>query len=163
MKGPILTLGWAAVILLGGGGCATKAPHHPDPATRTATAAALMIVDADFSDRAQAIGTAAAFREVLAVDAVSLTEAAPPIQGQEAIYQALLKAGDHGLRWKPVTGEVAASGDLGYTWGNYEVPVRSTDGASRVIRGKYLSVWRRDARGAWKLAVDIGNTEPGTP
>ena len=153
------------VAALGSGtwGCATKPSSASHPAGASARATALMQVDADFAARAQAIGTAAAFREVLAPDAVSLTEASPPIQGQEAIYQALLKAGEHGLRWKPAAGEVAASGDLGYTWGHYEVPVRSTNGTSQVIRGKYLSVWRRDAHGAWKLAADIGNTEPGTP
>jgi ketosteroid isomerase-like protein len=58
---------------------------------------------------------------------------------------------------------VARSGDLGYTWGFYESRWRSEDGREQVTRGKYTSVWRRQADGAWKAVLDMGNptvTEP---
>jgi ketosteroid isomerase-like protein len=65
------------------------------------------------------------------------------------------------LRWAPTRGDVAASGDLGYTYGSWRLVARDSAGAERVAgRGKYITVWQRDAAGRWKVAVDGGNQEP---
>ncbi len=54
------------------------------------------------------------------------------------------------LNWKPLGAEAAASGDLGYTWGEYEA-------APSGKRGHYLSIWKRQRDGSWKVAADLGN------
>jgi uncharacterized protein (TIGR02246 family) len=57
--------------------------------------------------------------------------------------------------------EVAASGDLAYTRGTYSM--RSTDPQTqrpRTETGNYLSIWRRQADGSWKIVEDIISPAP---
>src|SRR5262245_24043880 len=57
------------------------------------------------------------------------------------------------LVWKPIKGELLGAGDLGYTVGTSEF--RSTvDGKVRVRHGNYLTVWRKQADGSWKVVYD---------
>lgn len=58
------------------------------------------------------------------------------------------------LDWEPVTGDVAASGDLGYTTG----PWVSRDASSGAFKatGWFFSVWRREGDAAWKVMADFG-------
>ena len=61
------------------------------------------------------------------------------------------------LTWSPVGADIAASGDLGYTWGTFEFHSKDKDGKDVVDQGKYMSVWKKQADGSWKVAVDMGN------
>ncbi len=56
------------------------------------------------------------------------------------------------LLWRPVYAGIAASGDLGFTTGPYE---NTREGAPPRY-GWYASVWRLQADGNWKVAVDLG-------
>lgn len=68
------------------------------------------------------------------------------------------------VAWFPVYATVAASGDLGYTWGYYRWMSRDDKGAPAApITGKYLTIWRRDGSGSWKVVVDTGNQGPVPP
>jgi len=63
------------------------------------------------------------------------------------------------LRWEPRTGDVAASGELGWLTG----PSTFTDHTSPTPtphHGNYLSVWRRQADGPWRVFIDIGSDPP---
>ena len=62
-----------------------------------------------------------------------------------------------------VASAVSASDDLGYTRGTYESPMLDTDGKQAVERGKWVSVWRRDAEGNWRIIIDIFNTDVPPP
>jgi ketosteroid isomerase-like protein len=63
--------------------------------------------------------------------------------------------------WHPAYANVSASGDLGYTWGYYRWTSRDEKGApAPPAEGKYLTIWRRDATGRWKVVVDTGNQGP---
>lgn len=65
------------------------------------------------------------------------------------------------VAWYPVYASVAASGDLGYTWGYYRWTSRDDKGApAPPADGKYLTIWRRDSSGRWKVVVDTGNQGP---
>lgn len=65
------------------------------------------------------------------------------------------------VAWYPFFASVADSGDLGYTWGYYRWTSRDDKGAPAApITGKYLTIWRRDASGRWKVVVDTGNPGP---
>ena len=65
------------------------------------------------------------------------------------------------LRWHPVTGVAAASGDLAYTVGRWESRAQGADGQWQATgSGNYVTIWRRQADGSWKVAVDIGNQDP---
>ena len=68
------------------------------------------------------------------------------------------------VAWFPVYASVAASGDLGYTWGYYRWMSRDDKGApAPPVTGKYLTIWRRDGSGTWKVVVDTGNQGPVPP
>lgn len=62
------------------------------------------------------------------------------------------------ITWDPNYAEVAASGDLGYTVGRYEQTSR-VEGETQVNSGTYLTVWRRQEDGSWKVKADIGNPD----
>ena len=59
------------------------------------------------------------------------------------------------LEWKPVHTEVAASGELGLSTGPWRL-TRRDDPAARPAFGQFVSVWRREPGGPWKVIVDLG-------
>lgn len=58
------------------------------------------------------------------------------------------------LDWRPVFTEVAASGDMGLSTGPSKITSK-TD-ASQFGYGQFVSIWKRDAGAAWRVAVDLG-------
>lgn len=64
------------------------------------------------------------------------------------------------LDWRPVHTEVAASGELGLSTGPWKRTPKAAAGDARY--GQYVSIWRREPGGPWKVAVDLGisNREP---
>jgi hypothetical protein len=64
------------------------------------------------------------------------------------------------LDWRPVHTEVAASGELGLSTGPWKRVPKAAPGEARY--GQYVSIWRREGTGPWKVAVDLGisNREP---
>ena len=67
---------------------------------------------------------------------------------------------DFVLTWEPLEALVAASGELGVTWGIYYFNALDELGAPYVAEGKYVYVWRNN-NGRWELILDITNqTEP---
>jgi ketosteroid isomerase-like protein len=67
---------------------------------------------------------------------------------------------DFSLTWAPVKDEMAASGDLGYTYGNYVLKSKNKDGKLVTHHGKYASVWKKQKDGSWKVVMDMGNSSP---
>jgi ketosteroid isomerase-like protein len=64
------------------------------------------------------------------------------------------------LTWTPIKADMAASGDLGYTYGNYVYTAKNKDGKLVSNYGKYTSIWKRQKDGQWKVVVDMGNSSP---
>jgi hypothetical protein len=66
------------------------------------------------------------------------------------------------LDWDPVTGDVAASGDLGYTtgpWISSEKPA-GAEPAKTLATGWFFSVWRWNGQAGWKVLADFGVAAP---
>jgi len=61
------------------------------------------------------------------------------------------------LRWKPDFADVSVLGDLGYTIGTYRLTSSGESGAPVDMSGTYLTIWRKESDGSWKVAADIGN------
>jgi ketosteroid isomerase-like protein len=64
------------------------------------------------------------------------------------------------LTWTPVKAEMAGSGDLGYTYGNYVFTAKNKEGKLVSSYGKYTSIWKKQKDGQWKVVVDMGNSSP---
>ena len=64
------------------------------------------------------------------------------------------------LEWEPIYADVAASGDLGYTIGKWTRMGKDSTGAQTTARGTYLTVWRKQADGSWKVVADTGDDDP---
>jgi ketosteroid isomerase-like protein len=50
--------------------------------------------------------------------------------------------------------EVAKSADVGYSWGSYTTPRATPE------RGHYAHYWRKNAKGEWRLVVEIIRPDP---
>jgi len=103
--------------------------------------------------------------EAFAEDGAQLHQGGGISVGPDAIRSAMAGAfGDPyaSFTWQPLRAEATPSGDFGFTYGRWTVTRRET----RVAAGKYMSVWRRDGRGLWKVVADIGHRDephPGDP
>ena len=61
------------------------------------------------------------------------------------------------ITWAPLYAEAGSSADLGYTTGSFEIHDKASDGTAVVRKGSYVTIWRKQADGAWKVALDIGS------
>jgi ketosteroid isomerase-like protein len=131
------------------------------PGGSEAGRAALSAVDAEFSAAAQKIGIAEAFVRYADPGATMLPPGEDAVTGAGPIRAqfAGMPAGTT-LAWKPFKAEVAASGDLGYTLGTYEMRSTDAEGKPVVRYGKYCSVWKKQKDGSWKWVVDVGTPSP---
>ncbi|MGH8244254.1 MAG: YybH family protein, partial [Steroidobacteraceae bacterium] len=59
-----------------------------------------------------------------------------------------------GAVWAPVYGDVSAAGDLGYAYGNF------TASGGAPAAGYYARVWKKDARGDWRIVMDTVSPLP---
>ncbi|GGG50697.1 nuclear transport factor 2 family protein [Epilithonimonas arachidiradicis] len=65
-------------------------------------------------------------------------------------------AGLKSLEWVPLKAEVSESGDLGYTYGIGKITV-DDEGKAKISYSHYISIWKKDNAGKWKLILDTGN------
>ena len=119
----------------------------------------LLNVDAQFSKLSEARGVNEAFLSYLSDDGVLLRSNNFPIIGKELIKERFFSRLDSGytLTWKPLYADIAQSGELGYTYGIYEFRALDPEGKSIIGNGTYVSIWKKDQFGSWKLVLDTGN------
>ncbi len=112
-----------------------------------------------FARMSVATSQRAAFLANFADDGVWFTPG--PQNMREAIRSQPAPAGPPArtLDWEPVIGDIAASGDLGYTTGPYVSTPRAADAPPRT--GWFFSVWRWRPDTRWKVAADFGIEAPG--
>jgi ketosteroid isomerase-like protein len=118
-------------------------------------------LEADFMKAAAERGSQG-YMSYYAEDAVELPNGADMIQGKDSIAKGMsfLDQKDNHLIWTPVYADMAASGDLGYTFGTYEFRSKDKDGKPVIEYGKYASVWKKQKDGSWKVVMDMGNASP---
>jgi ketosteroid isomerase-like protein len=143
-----------AVLMIALSGCTQKVDVE---AERTA----LRQTDADWA-AAVASKNVEAFTSYFASDAVVMAPHLPAFDGIEAIRQWAtdsMALPGFAVTWEATSAEVAASGDIGYTLGKFTFHMTMPDGTPMDDRGNYATVWRKQADGAWKVVVDIFNSE----
>jgi ketosteroid isomerase-like protein len=119
------------------------------------------------ADRAFAKATAErgvdGWLEYFAEDGAMLPAGQTIIRGHQAIRDLMspqFEAEGFELHWEPTEADIAASSDLGYTIGRYERTITDPDGTRKTTVGKYVSIWKRQEDGSWKVVVDLGTPNP---
>lgn len=107
----------------------------------------------------------AGYMSFYAEDAVELPNGAAALLGKAAIGETMTFLDDKNnkLTWSPIYADVSASGDLAYTFGNYEFTSIGKDGKATLERGKYTTIWKKRKDGKWKVVLDMGNSNPAPP
>lgn len=123
----------------------------------------LMATDKAFSQLSVEKGSNAAFLTYMADDAhVFGTGNEPPIHGKAEAVKRFQTSGNGDpktniLSWEPDTAEVSKDGAMGWTDGRWAF---NGNGGKLHLTGHYLTVWEKDAKGAWKFTADMGTTDP---
>ena len=141
-------------------GCA---PPAPEATAETPTIDleserdALMAVDKAWSE---SIDDTDVFLSFFADGARFMPFGAPLAQGDaiSTTWEGLISMPGFGLVWQATSAQVAASGDIGYTIGTFELTVEQ-DGTAMITEGKYVTIWHKQADESWKMQVDIFNSD----
>jgi ketosteroid isomerase-like protein len=125
------------------------------------SSATLLRLEADFMKAAAERGSQG-YMSYYAEDAAELPNGADMFRGKESIANTMgfLDDKNNHLTWTPVYADMAASGDLGYTYGTFEFRSKDKDGKPTVEYGKYASIWKKQKDGSWKVVMDMGNASP---
>lgn len=103
----------------------------------------------------------AGFADWFAEDGVALGNGAVPLVGRVAIAKSanwLPRA--YQLTWTPTDAMMGPSGDMGYTWGHFDGHSKDANGNSVTTSGRYMTIWRKQPDGQWKVVLDAGASEP---
>jgi ketosteroid isomerase-like protein len=103
----------------------------------------------------------AGFASWFAEDGVALGNGQPPVIGRVAIEKsANWTPQAYQLTWTPTDAQMGPSGDMGYTWGHFEGRSKDANGNPVLTSGRYMTIWRKQADGSWKVVLDAGANEP---
>ncbi|WP_276499535.1 YybH family protein [Pontibacter litorisediminis] len=123
--------------------------------THTRALESLANAERNFSATSEAKGLHQAFVENMAEDGIVF--APKPTNGRK--LHAAAPASKALLTWYPAYADISSSLDWGYTTGPYQL--KANPEAEEIAgAGFYLSVWRRQPDGQWKVTVDMGNSFP---
>ena len=137
-----------AILMLGA--MARAADEKPSAAVR-----AIVESEGRFGQMAHDRSVRAAFLEFLADDAIVFGPG--PVNGKK-VWSERAESGLE-LIWQPVFAAIARSGDFGYDTGPAKWKKNRTD-EKFLGYGQFVSVWKKQRDGAWKVAVDIGIENP---
>jgi ketosteroid isomerase-like protein len=124
----------------------SQAPAQDRPA-----AASLANAEFAFASHSVATNMKEAFLAVFTDDGYLLQPG--PVNAKEATSRNPVPPIE--LNWRPAYVHVAASGDLGYSTGPARI-LSKTDPARPPRWTNFVSIWKRDAGGPWRLHVDLG-------
>jgi ketosteroid isomerase-like protein len=104
-------------------------------------------------------GTREAFMAYIADDGILFRPAA--VKGKQWMKDHSVPPSDKRplLSWYPAVAGMARAGDLGYTTGPWDFKSDINE-AKPVGWGHFLTVWKKQADGSWKFAIDLGISHP---
>lgn len=103
-----------------------------------------------------------AFLEYIDSNGVLLRNDEMPVVGADAVdFLIAINDTAYTVTREPKSAEVAASGEMGYTYGMYELKLKTKD---TILYGSYVTVWKKTSGGKWKFVLDsvhegVGNEE----
>ena len=95
-------------------------------------------------------------------DAVVISAGDPVLNGKQAIRKMVeesYKMPGFRISWQPQSVVVSESGDMAYLMENSQISYTDSTGKPITINNKAVSIWRKQADGSWKNAVDISTPE----
>ena len=98
-------------------------------------------------------------------DAVVLPPGLPPVAGKAALRQYVegsMQIPGFRITWESGDVKFSPDGQLAYMFGRNAVTVDGPDGTPQTTEGRAVTVWRREADGEWRCAVDIWNAGPAS-
>lgn len=138
------------LVALGTAACSRKTAEDPR--------AAIWEADRAFA-RAAAERGVEGFKSFLEENAGTLRPDQPIIRGREPhadLWRALLEDPLRRITWEPEFAEASAAGDMGFTVGRYEITEETATGRVLIGSGHYVTIWRKQRDGSWKVAFDSG-------
>lgn len=147
--------------LLGNAGRAFAQEKGEIPDTRAADEVAIRKTDADWVNAAQTkqVETWARF---YSEDAVVLPPNGKIANNKDSIHKTvseLLALPGLSITWQLTKVEVARSGDIGYSYGTYELSMNDIRGKPVADRGKTVAIWKKQPDGNWKCVLDTWNSD----
>jgi uncharacterized protein (TIGR02246 family) len=151
----------ASLAIILAAGCAEQPAQKPaaPPDTRKADEAAIRTASSDWNKAFQAKD----LDKVMSYytdDAIYFVDNGAMVKTKDTIraaWEPVLKTPGPGLSFATDYVEVARSGDLAYEYGTYDNATEARKGKVTHEKGKYVVVWKKQADGSWKAAIDIGN------
>lgn len=123
--------------------------------------AALLTADSGWSV-ATGSKNSAAFSSYLMDDVVGMAPNAPVQNGKDAftkLMEQFFAVPGFFVKWQATKAVIAKSGDIGYTYGAYNLVLNDSTGKQMTDTGKYSTVWKKQTDGSWKVAIDIFNSD----
>ncbi|MGW8264841.1 MAG: YybH family protein [Longimicrobiales bacterium] len=148
------------ILLLGHLTGCRGAPTPEDRGTIDSWRAELMAADRAFNEATANLG-ASGWASFFAPEGAMISEGVGEIRGPAAIetrMEGAFSDSSFRLSWEPIRAEVSEGGDLGYTVGRYRSLRLGNLGQEVRDEGLYVSIWRRQDDGTWKVEMDLGSS-----
>lgn len=113
----------------------------------------LMNEEREFSKASADLGAAEAFLMKADIAVRVYRENQMPFVGRAAAAKAMYSSST-AWTWTPAFADVSRAGDLGYSYGTYELRDKKSGGITE--SGNYARVWKKIA-GMWRVVIDVAN------
>jgi len=109
--------------------------------------------------RESAVEGADAWAHWFAENGAELPEHGNPAVGPDAVrdsIKGLLTTPGLVFYWNAKSAEVMQNGMTGFTVGRYHLETPGKDGKASIETGSYITIWRKQKDGAWRVFADTG-------
>jgi ketosteroid isomerase-like protein len=112
-----------------------------------------------FSRMSEEKGIRESFTEFIADDGILFRPG--PVNGKKWMQEHPLPPSDKhpALTWQPNFAGISRAGDMGYTTGPWQFKSDSKDAKPSAF-GDFMTIWKKQADGRWKFAIDLGVSHP---
>jgi ketosteroid isomerase-like protein len=95
-------------------------------------------------------------------DAIVMPQGFPSVVGKEEVRRYVensLQIPGFKISWTSSDAAFSPDGNLAYMFSQNEVAIDDENGNPLTSKGRAVTIWRREADGEWRCAVDIWNAE----
>lgn len=161
-RGLVIVIACACIV----GGCSRSASvSTPATVDLDAEKAAVLKRDQEWHAAVEAKKDAAYIASFFTSDGIMFGSGQGTSVGRAALtetVQALLSGPDFHDDWKWAHVELSADGKLAWLVGNTNITINDAAGRPVTTSARLLNVWRKEADGVWRCAVDVWVDEPAT-